>query len=113
MRDYPIFLREIGDEECKQKYDHISATKNEKGKRLEIFAFIQDHVQDFEAYLVKTRAISLNPIPYSMINPQVGNTYNIHTGNVFQNIENSNIVNDSSIKNASINLLQTKKQAMP
>jgi hypothetical protein len=100
MKDYPLTLRDNADKEYKQKYNQISATQNLKGKRLEIFGWIKDHVGDFEDYLEKTNAISVNPIPYSPTKPQVGNTYNIHTGNVFQNIENSTIVNDSSIKNA-------------
>jgi hypothetical protein len=73
MRDYPLTLMDSSDKEYKQKYNQISATQNLKGKRLEIFGFIKDHVEHFEGYLEKTRAISINPIPYSPSKPQVQN----------------------------------------
>lgn len=100
LEDYPNLMKDRGDEESRWKYDQILATRDEIGRRREIYADIKNHLEDLEDYLVKTRGISVNPIAYNSTKPESGNIYNTYTGDVFQNIQNSNIVSRSSIENA-------------
>jgi hypothetical protein len=109
IKYFPIYLKDVEDQECKDKAKHILAIQNEYGKRVEIYAFIKSHLDYFQEFVDKTQAISLNPIPYNQGKPLGGNTYNVYMSDVFQNIQNSTIINKSSVQNA-FNKLESNKE---
>lgn len=84
LRHYPLFLSQLEDAQCKQKCKLISAIKTEKGRRLEIYGFINDKPNYFEDFLEKTNAISLTPIPYIPSKTQIRNEAN-------EQVQNNNI----------------------
>jgi len=98
-REFPKYLSEIENEECKLKFKQISAMQNEKERRMEILSFIKEKPNYFEDFVQKTDALSLNPIYYYASRQQVGSTFNMY-GDIFQNIHGSTIVNKSSLENA-------------
>jgi hypothetical protein len=100
MKNYPIYLKNNEDEVCKQLRRQVSAIQSDRGRRLEIYGFIKRKVNYFEDFLDQTNAISLSPIPFNTDKTQIPNVHYTFMGDVFQNIQNSNIVSKSSIENA-------------
>lgn len=103
LKEFPKYLLETEEKECKDKSKQISAM-SEKGKRMEVLAFIKERPNYFDDFAEKTNLLSLNPIPYSTSITQVS-TINMY-GDIFQNIQNSTIVSKSSLENA-LNTLKT------
>jgi hypothetical protein len=110
IKNYPPYLNSIDDRECKQIYNQVSATQSETGKRLEIYGFIKSQPKYFEDFLDKTNAISLSPTTLNADKTQIRNVYNTYMGDVFQNIQNSSIVNKSSLENAFNKLSPSDKE---
>ena len=56
MKNYPLYLNSIDDQECKQLYTQVAAMQNKTGERLEIYGFIIRKPKYFEDFLIDVLA---------------------------------------------------------